>query len=499
MARRDRVRNAFKALVNGLRSRSARVRARLGLWRYRAGVVRRRLGRQVQLLAMPLRHPALIAQRAQRHWRSLALFWRVPAQRNVLYLYGEVIFAGILAAAASFNTAFVLRLGGSSTLVGLLSSLPALLTIFLCLPSARILEQKPNSMPWIVTSLFLSRVSYLLLFAMPFVLSAYLPEASSMVLIAAAVPAVFFSTGWSPLLQDVIPRSSLATVLSWRSILSSGTIALAVWLAGSWLDRGVFPSNYQWMYAVGFLGGAVSVYLVSRIKLPESGLKTAAAPLSRDKVPVREAFRVALRENRSMVGFIASTWLFNLAMWMVSPLYMIYFVRDLRASDGWVGFRTTLAHIGVVLGYWLWRRIIQRTGEQAALRVARPLLATYAILVALVPNITFLLWIGFVINLIGPGVNLSQSVILMDLLPQERRHTWIAIHSMVMNIGAFAAPLLGVVLSDRYGIVPVLLVAGIVRLSVSLVLFAADVLSRRGSSSAPPSSLRRRGFGSGVQ
>ena len=197
----------------------------------------------------------------------LALILSSPEHRNILYLYGEVIFAGVLAAAGSFDSAFILRLGGSNTLIGLLSSLPALLAIFLYLPSARVLERRENGMPWIVGSLFLARVTYLLIFALPFVLSSRLPELTSTLLIAMTVPAVFYSTGWSPLLADVVPRQSLATVLAWRSILSSATIALLVYGAGVWLDRGTFPSNYQWMYVVGFLGGMVSVFLVSRIRL----------------------------------------------------------------------------------------------------------------------------------------------------------------------------------------------------------------------------------------
>ena len=419
--------------------------------------------------------------------RRLALMLRSTEHRNILYLYGEVVFAGALAAAGSFDSAFVLRLGGSNALIGLLSSLPALLAIFLYLPSARVLERRANGMPWIVGGLLLSRVTYLLIFALPFVLSRRLPELTSTLLVAMTVPAVFFSTGWSPLLADVVPRQSLASVLAWRSILSSATIALLVYGAGVWLDRGAFPSNYQWMYVVGFLGGMVSVFLISRIRLPHSG--TPPSVSSTEKLPWREALRSAMHSNQTFLKFVGGTLFFNLGMWMVSPLYIIYFVRQLGAADSWVGLRTTLSHVGVVIGYWLWRRILKRTGERKALLIARPLLATYAFLVALVPNLNALLAIGFVINVVGPGVGLSQSVIMLDLLPKERRHTWIAIHSTIMNIGAFVCPLIGVALADRIGIVPTLLVGGSARLAGALVFSVLDVTRRRraaGSDSVPP-------------
>ena len=91
------------------------------------------------------------------------------------------------------------------------------------------------------------------------------------------------------------------------------------------------------------------------------------------------------------------------------------------------------------------------------------MVATYAFLVALVPNLNFILFAGFLINVLAPGVNLSHGVIFLDLLPPGRKHSWTALYSMIMNLGAFLAPLLGIALSHRIGIVPVLLVGGVLR------------------------------------
>ncbi|MBC7234630.1 MAG: hypothetical protein H5T69_02225, partial [Chloroflexi bacterium] len=96
-------------------------------------------------------------QRLKGFGRTLVLMWSTDTQRNILYLYLEVIFAGVLAAAGSFNSAYILRLGGSRELVGLLSSIPSLVAIFLFIPSARILERQKHHGPWIVGGLVLAR------------------------------------------------------------------------------------------------------------------------------------------------------------------------------------------------------------------------------------------------------------------------------------------------------------------------------------------------------
>ena len=104
-----------------------------------------------------------MTQRLSTHARRLLRAPQSVTERNTYYLYAEVIFAGFLSAAASFNAAYILRLGGSNALVGLMSSLPALVASLLYLPSARLLERRTHYRPWVVWSLFLARVGYALI------------------------------------------------------------------------------------------------------------------------------------------------------------------------------------------------------------------------------------------------------------------------------------------------------------------------------------------------
>jgi len=282
------------------------------------------------------------------------------------------------------------------------------------------------------------------------------------------VPSVVFSTGWSPMLSDIVPPESRATVLAWRSMLSSGTVAVLTFAMGRLLDRGTFPSNYQWMYAAGVIGSLISVGLVSRIQVPHPEAQQTTPVAARAKGGA--AVKSTLADNPGFVRIIINTFVYTLGPWMVGPLYMILFVRELGASDSWVGLNTTLVHIGVVAGYWLWRRIIAKTGETHALLLALPLTVLYSLLIALFPNLTVILIVGFLHNLLLPGVTLSRSVIWFGLLPQGRKHTATALYSALMNIGAFVGPLVGVAISNHIGIIPTILLSTSLRI-VGIVLF----------------------------
>lgn len=410
--------------------------------------------------------------------RRLAVWPRTVTERNILCLYIEVVLASVLAAASSFDSAYVLRLGGSSRLVGLLASLPALVAIVTYLPSARVLQRKARYGPWVVGSLLLARSGYIVIFLLPFFLRQWLPEATVGVLVAMTAPSVFFSTGWSPLLSDVIPERSRATVLAWRSILSSATVASLTYIAGSLLDRGVFPRNYQWLYAIGFLGGALSVLFVALIRIPEESAPTLPMTEAR-RMTLPASFHALLRENKGLARLILNTLLFNLGAWMLGPLYIIFFVRELGASDSWVGLHTTLAHLGVVVGYWLWRKVARRLGDAKTLLLALPLTVTYPFMVASWPHLTPILVAGFLINVFAPGVNLSHSLIFLELLPKGRKHDATALYSMVMNVGAFACPLLGVALAGKIGILPTLWIGGALRVAGAALFYLFPVKGER--------------------
>jgi len=52
----------------------------------------------------------------------------------------------------------------------------------------------------------------------------------------------------------------------------------------------------------------------------------------------------------------------------------------------------------------------------------------------------------------------------LELLPEGKKYSATAVYSMIMNVGAFAAPLLGVALSERIGIRTTLLIAAGMRM-----------------------------------
>ncbi|MBN2006548.1 MAG: MFS transporter [Anaerolineae bacterium] len=413
---------------------------------------------------------------------SARFFLRVghsQVERNVWYLYVEVFWAAILSAAAAFNATFAVRLGASNEMIGWLSSVPALLAVFLYIPAARFLERRAKRTPWIWGSLLLARFGYGAIIVLPWLIPAQSRGMALVwLLIAISMPSTFFATGFNPLLADVIPEQERARVFANRSIISGTVIATLTFLAGRWLDNAeqlvgaVFPLNFQVLYAVGFGGALMSSLYLHRIRVPDSRVlphMPHAAGMRRSPRQLVAGARAFLAGNRDFVRITANTWVFSFGEWLVGPLYTIFFLRQLHAADSWVGLNSTLANIGVIVGYILWRRWIEKLGYARTLLITVPLSASYAFLVSLFPNLSLILLWGIFINIVNPGLNLSHFNILLKLCPDDRRASYIAVYSAIMNAGAFVAPLIGVALAGLFDIRWVLVIGGCIRLTGALL------------------------------
>ncbi len=421
------------------------------------------------------------ARRLARLLRGPSLYNQV--ERNIWYLYVEIFWAAVLSAAAAFNSAFAVRLGASNTMIGWLSSLPSLIAVFLLIPSARFLESRRRRTPWLWGSLFIARLGYGLIAVLPWLLTTHRAEAMVWLLIAITIPSTFFNAGFNPLLADVIPERDRARVFANRNIILSSTVSVLTFVAGRWLEASgrlswaAFPVNYQVMYLIGFAASLMSSFYLLRLQVPESKVVIRTAKTAR---PSLSSLRTMLTENRDFVRITFNTLVFNFGAWLVGPLYILLFIHELGASDGWIGLNSTLANVGVIVGYALWRRWIRRLGYRRALLIAILPAATYPILVSLVPDLTVILIWGVWINLVNPGVNLSHFNILLKLCPDERRASYLALFSTVMNIGAFIGPMIGVAMTEMMSIRTVLLIGGGIRVCGALLFYLLRINVQEG-------------------
>lgn len=382
--------------------------------------------------------------------------------RDLFYLVLEIFWASILNAVVTFNGAFAVRLGSSSTVIGLLTSAPALLAIMISIPAGRFLKARKQIKSWTLWTLGIYRAGFLLVAIIPLLPKMGIPLGELVVLslVIITIPAHFFNVGFLPMMAMVIPEERRPAVFAARNIVFNASLSVCTFLFGFWLSYIQFPQNYQILYVFGFATSMVSMYYLVKIRVPEQ----IPQPVVKKKEPIQkklDSFRQAIARNPGFFQITLNTLLHGSGLWAATPLYILYYVRILGAPDSWVGLLGTIGSVATIAGWTIWRSVMNRWGDQKTLKRTIILLGLFPVLVACVPSLPIILVIAGINGLVVPGVNISHLNTLLRVTPDHNRAEYTAIYMTVANIGAFIFPLIGVAVSDQIGLVPTLICCGI--------------------------------------
>jgi predicted MFS family arabinose efflux permease len=223
------------------------------------------------------------------------------------------------------------------------------------------------------------------------------------------------------------------------------TLMVTTFVMGRWLDAAPFPYNYQLMFLLAVVTSFLSTIYVARITVPPTAV---VAPREQATRPSWQQIRAQFSSQRPFVNITINTLIFNIAFWMGTPLQPIYFVRELHATDGWLGLWLGLTSGGAILGNLIWPRQIDRKGFAWVLVRATVLSALYYFLIGLFPDLNLILLFAFFFGVISPGVDISHFNTLLEVCDPQRRAFYIGVFVTVMNLGFFFSALLAAPLLD---------------------------------------------------
>jgi MFS family permease len=418
-----------------------------------------------------------------QQWRTGQLSLQ---DRNILNFTIDTAIQGVIMGGIStYLSVFVVRLGASSLLVSLLTSLPAVLMAVLSIPVGLWVERQPDPIRLTNRIRLFHRGAFLVVALLPFVFKRHLAEAIVVVWALNSVPATAINLSWMAVVAEIIPPRRRPSVNGTRWALLSIVTAMAVAVFGYVLERMDFPINYQIVFAVSFLSGLGSIYFFGLLELPPSGAVPAAesalgGQVTTTPVSTRRPMSLALEQVKSSARFILDAPIFGryllatavlrLALNMPVALYSIYWIRHLDASDLWIGWRATASSLALIVGYYLWGRVASRKGHHLVLVACTIGVGLYPVLTAFVGDQVWLPLVGVVYGFFVTGIDLSFFDTLLHVCPPDRRASYIALNTFFANLMIFVAPMLGSLLDRWLNIRAVFFIAGGVHL-LAVLLF----------------------------
>jgi MFS family permease len=394
--------------------------------------------------------------------------------RNTRNLYTETLWFGIInGLATTFVSVFALRMGATTAQVGWLAALPALVNIVWLIPAARIIERQRRRLPLILGSGLLQRLGYLSMALMPFLIVAGRVEALIIINTVITLPAAVINTAITSLIPDLASPERRAEVVSVRWLILAAAATAAALLGGWFLDLMPVPLNYQLLIGAGAVLSLISLRYLRRIRVPDAALyERETRPRQRYSWQRLRNSLAGMRSHRGFLRFSLASFIFYWGLYLPGALWSVFRVRDLGASDSWIGLIAVVVDGSTIAGYFLWGKIVAKRGDRWVLIVTALGVTAYTLLTALVPTIGWMIPTSMLGGFAWAGCNLAMFNVMLGVCPAERRPTYVAMYTALMNVTAFAGPLLGAALSGWIGIRPAFVVSSTVR-GIGVLLFLA--------------------------
>jgi hypothetical protein len=395
-------------------------------------------------------------------------------QENFRNVQLDAIGVGLASAAAPFLPVFLARLGASNFQVGLLSAMPGLTGLVLAIVVGRFLQTRRNIVLWFSLSRLLVLSSYALTGLVAFFVADALAIKSILAIWAlATLPQTALAVAFSVVMNAVAGPEGRYNLLSRRWAIIGLTNAVVTFLATQMLDRVLFPLNYKILFIALSVGGLVSFYFSSRIRLPDQ----VAPPLvkaGQSLAATLRDYRELLRANPAFVSFISKRFVYLSAMALGAPLFPLYYVRQAQASDAQIGAINMTLTLMLMVGYFSWARISRKRNARFVLLATTLGLTLYPALTAATIRIEWMIAIAGLAGFFQAGIDLVFFDELMKNVPPEYSATFVSIAQSLQYLSAILAPLAGSLLADTVGLAGALLVSAGLRLIGFLLFLRPD-------------------------
>lgn len=346
-------------------------------------------------------------------------------------------------AGETYFSAFALLLHATTWHIGLLTALPPLIGSFAQLFSAWLGHIVKTRKIIIVSGALLQGLSWLPLFALPLLFPAY----SIPVLILCVT--VYHALGnliipqWSSLMGDLVRENQRGRYFARRNRITSMTNFIALVCAGLILHffqaHGRALSGFIIIFLIAFVARLLSVYFLGKMYDPPGHVASL-------ELPGRLEWWRRMRHSR-FLHFSLFIAMMNLAVGIAAPYFTVYMLRDLELSYMQFMLLTATSILTQFLTFNSWGRLSDAFGNRFILLVSGcivPLLPAAWILSA---NFWYLICVQVVAGFFWAGFSLCSANFLFDLVPPQKRISYLAAHHVFAAIGVFLGAVLGAALA----------------------------------------------------
>ena len=390
-------------------------------------------------------------------------------RQNFIHLYFDIAWFGILSGSAiNFLNIYAARLGATGIQIGLLSAMPAVVSLILSMPAGNWLQTRSMGKA-VFWSAVLSRLGYFLFIPLPWLFNNQGQIwALTVITLAMGIPMCSLNVGFNALFASAVPIEWRASVMGIRNMVQSLTFIIASIGTGYILNHLPFPMGYQVIFGIGFLSAAMSSFHLFFVRPHAQTISTlvssSLSPLNTGSANNRPDWHISLRLDIWQTRYrnILLVFLgFHIAQYLSLPLFSLYTVNVLHLTDANIGVGTALFYLTVLLGSTQLSVLERKVGHHKITGWGVVGMSVYPIAMALSRNPIHYYLLSIAGGFAWAMVAGAYANYLLEQIPEDDRPSHLAWYNVVLNaavlIGSVAGPFL----------------AGYIGLGVAMILFGS--------------------------
>ena len=284
-----------------------------------------------------------------------------------------------------------------------------------------------------------------------------------------AIPLAPLGVGFNALFAEAVPSEYRAHVAGTRNMVLSVAFMASSFACGLILNAVQFPTGYQIVFAIGFIGAAMSslhLYFIRPLKKDR-----APIPVNNESGSPKPTDRLRLDILKGPFGKVLVVMLFfHLSHYIASPIYPLYNVNVLHLNDDHIGNGTALFYLTVLIGSMLLDRAVRRLGHQRVTGWGMIGMASYPILLALSSTV----WHFYIVSLVG-GFTYglaggAYANYLLERIPEHDRPAYLAWYNIALNAAVLTSSFLGPLIANSTGLVIALMIFGVMRVMAGVTV-----------------------------
>lgn len=384
-----------------------------------------------------------------------------------LFWFDGLFISTSVSLVSNYITLYALEFGANSTQIGLITTMMSVGSVLALLPGARLAEKWLDpKRSVLIFSRGIGQLVWVALGALPFVLSGQPAIYGVLLLRAARSFAVSASSSaWTTLSAQIVPHGLRGKYFAARNIAKQGAALLVVPVAGWLIDRLGFPWGYQLCFALAAVIGVLAYWTYARIPFEPVEDK--------ESTPTEKGGGQTWQDpadRRNFWRFCATSACWTFSLQFAAPFFSVYLVEELGAGAGIVGALAAVHSLTALPGQALFGRWLDRRGIKWTFRLSGLLIPFLAWAWLLVRGPWAALPINVGAGFLFAGYDLSNFNMLLAITPKVRKTRQIALYRTIVQSASALAPLLGGLLVDRIGFLPVFVISGIGRMLSVLLM-----------------------------